>query len=907
MQKELVVKMINEYIESTKKLNNLLSSMLDETDNTKKLNDDELKRAAYSLNMCTVSVSQIIDYKDTNILEQEYEAILNNINLEQIPKDEALLHILKQLLDTITYFRIEEGEKQIIEKEYQQKMKNAIWSAVPNFGLIVAGGSPLTMAISLASQVGIGYMNYRRNREEYNLDKERQTWRLQRSAIEQFNGLRRELFDTAWRLADTYNFPDKYRLTERQISQYNEILMDTDELRKFERLDYIKDKFEAYPPFWYFFGNAANYIAGNANLKLQVDTREYYRNKAKEYFEKYEELETFNILREDKLVATCALEHIDLLLDEENGLKTNEQKIKDLLKLAIKSAGNSFDIIELCALAYLKIGNRADAAKILKMLVNEDYNSIINAQILSSIYVYEGRSAIEANKLDKYKQIVANYELLSLRIDKNYLFPMPQKGEGLKELESNFGVKQKEILKSMFEITLENLVQKYSIEWNKITSTFELGKDYPDKYFVNTSAAKNYRKKDFKKLCTDSEKFDYYKERLANADYSFNLLNILNEIYDVIIQLEYFNDDPALLNEIEIRIKKAINEYNEVISQLQKSITDKKFNLKDYQLSQDITIEVFVNGSLQRLLKHVNNKIDVIKDLNEITSIESALRAFCLKNKIDEPLLAFEVDEEEIHVDRVEKFLPDLLGHKTVVAKRNADFVKSLTAFVRERMAGIVSESKKGEIFYNGESVFNSYFDNERFNAFASLKKHSIMIITGCNNEDVDLIFTTDRIVTVINQEVKYGIRYHDVERKKNAILLYNGYIKKLKIEDASINTGKLYNLIQEISKKTITNLEEKTEYIENIDPVKLNRWFKDRKDAFGENVVRAYVLPTKSVFKSLGYLCEEDLDTSNSILQLYFDNVTNAILGLRLVQYKNINSQFQAKLMENNGILKLK
>ena len=69
--------------------------------------------------------------------------------------------------------------------------------------------------------------------------------------------------------------------------------------------------------------------------------------------------------------------------------------------------------------------------------------------------------------------------------------------------------------------------------------------------------------------------------------------------------------------------------------------------------------------------------------------------------------------------------------------KRNADFVKSLTAFVRERMAGIVSESKKGEIFYNGESVFNSYFDNERFNAFASLKKHSIMIITGCNNEDV--------------------------------------------------------------------------------------------------------------------------------------------------------------------------
>ena len=122
----------------------------------------EQVKAAYALNLCTVSISQIIDYKDVNIMEQEYEAILNNLNLEQIPKDEALLKILKQILDIITFFRIQEGDKRMIDKEYQQKMKNAIWSASPNIGLLVAGGSPVTMAVSLASQVGIGYMNYRR-------------------------------------------------------------------------------------------------------------------------------------------------------------------------------------------------------------------------------------------------------------------------------------------------------------------------------------------------------------------------------------------------------------------------------------------------------------------------------------------------------------------------------------------------------------------------------------------------------------------------------------------------------------------------------------------------------------------------------------------------------------------------
>lgn len=52
-------------------------------------------KAAYALNLCTVSVSQIIDYDDINTMEQEYEGILNNLNLEQMPKDEALLKIIK--------------------------------------------------------------------------------------------------------------------------------------------------------------------------------------------------------------------------------------------------------------------------------------------------------------------------------------------------------------------------------------------------------------------------------------------------------------------------------------------------------------------------------------------------------------------------------------------------------------------------------------------------------------------------------------------------------------------------------------------------------------------------------------------------------------------------------------------
>ena len=35
------------------------------------VSDEEKRRAAYALNLCTVSISQIIDYNDENILEQE--------------------------------------------------------------------------------------------------------------------------------------------------------------------------------------------------------------------------------------------------------------------------------------------------------------------------------------------------------------------------------------------------------------------------------------------------------------------------------------------------------------------------------------------------------------------------------------------------------------------------------------------------------------------------------------------------------------------------------------------------------------------------------------------------------------------------------------------------------------------
>jgi hypothetical protein len=379
------------------------------------LTDEDVKqKVAYALNLCTVSVSQIIDYHDIYILEQEYDAILNNINIQKFVKDNSLLSVLKQILDVITFFRIQEGDKKFIEKEYQFKLKNAIWSAVPNLSVIFTGGgeiNPVAVAISLASQIGIGYMNYRRNKSEYIFEKNKSEWELQRSAIEQFNGLRRELFETSWVLSRKYNFDDKYRLTEKQITQYNNILLDQDPLRRYERLDSISHYFGAFPPYWYYKGNAAKEISTKYSDE-NVDLSNEYKRIAMYDYDTFDSIyrEDMELMREDIIASSCSLEHI-ILLDKFK----DREKIGNLLERAIRLAGDNLDILQQCIFHYISLA--IDDSKyyqktigILKRLINEDYNPNLNGQILSRIYC-------------KYSRDKLAYDILSDRIGSENVIP----------------------------------------------------------------------------------------------------------------------------------------------------------------------------------------------------------------------------------------------------------------------------------------------------------------------------------------------------------------------------------------------------------------------------------------------------------------------------------------------------
>ena len=397
------------------------------------MDEQSRKKAAYALNLCLVSVSQIIDYGDVYILEQEYQSILNNLNLEHMPKDDALLDVLRQILDTITFFRIQEEEKKFIELDYNRKMKAAVWKALPNCQVILGAGKWYAMLLMLVYQVGTGYMNYRNAKAEVGQEHAKEIWELQRAAIEQFNGLRRELFTTAWKLADRYNFDDAWRLTENQITQYNKALMDGNLSRRLARLEDLEESFRAYPPFWYFKGHTALMLTQG-----EPEEATAMKAVAKAAFEEYFAINRsgYELLRTDPIYASCALEYVALLDRDE------VDKKQEYIRCAIQHAGSNFDILQLCAMAYLDIGAVDLAAKILRHLVCEGYNEEMNAQLLSAIYV-EGY----LNSGEQDTQYRVKYNFLCKIANEGELIPWPYaSGLTMQDQYADFIVNRRETL-----------------------------------------------------------------------------------------------------------------------------------------------------------------------------------------------------------------------------------------------------------------------------------------------------------------------------------------------------------------------------------------------------------------------------------------------------------------------------
>lgn len=618
---------------------------------------DQLK-AAYALNLCTVSVSQIVDYKDLNVLEQEYELILNNLNLHNMPKDQALLHILRQILDTVTFFRIYEGDKMMLEKKYQQKIKNAIWNAIPSFAL-VAFGDPYTFAMSMIASVGMGYMNYRKEKANTLTEREEQEWTLQRSAIEQFNALRRELFDTAWRLSDSYEFDDKYRLTESQISQYNSILMDSIPLRKYERLDSIKDNFEAYPPFWYYLANAAmdvvNVYKNETAFGDNISAINKYTQLAEQNYQKYLDKD-IDLLRNNYIRSACDLEYAALLLDSLPRIEDNEKKLRlckinYLIDDAIKHCGSKLDILQIASVYYLRLNKTEEATKHLRKLIIENYNTKTNSQLLSFIYLQE---AVFDNK--KFIPNTLKYKELIQFTDRMNLIPWVDSEkeltkEHLRNINELFLNNQKDQLYSYLEAIVNTIFHKEIISYNKELYNRH-NMDESDAFFEDTIYAEKERTKVYKKLYYKEGEWKRFTADLSEHTIIISLNKHINKLLrslDKLAQVAFnLNIDPETdLKSIKEVLTSNHSSYKGLlIDETKSSITDdsiiqqikylenkiekNEFEFKDYQRLSSLTLTTIMEKFIEDFVMNFWTKVIAPQNAyKELANIESNFTDFC--------------------------------------------------------------------------------------------------------------------------------------------------------------------------------------------------------------------------------------------------------------------------------------
>lgn len=711
---------------------------------SKKISIKDKLTTAYALNLCTVSVSRIINCKDQYVMDQEYDAILNNLNIQNMPNDDSLLKILKQILDVITFFKIQEGDKKFIEEDYKQALKQnlsrslniaGLLGSVSSIGIgsLTTPGSIVKAGLSVASTIGIGYMNYRSGKTQALLNKKKQEWELQRSAIEQLNALRRELFDTAWNLTKNFDVHDEFRLTEHQIEQYLKILDDNDNFRRFERLDFIRDKFLAYPPFWYQLGHTAKLVSME-----EPENREYYISYSKACFDFFMYQIDDNLLRDDQIASSCALEYSELL---DESIKEDREHIEELLGIAMRFSGNRNDVLELCAIGYLRIGKIDKATRILWRLVNEKYDENFNAEMLSMIYyqlymdvlldqelsaiicddktadfcMIPVKSLLESQKADKLNLIRYVYDLLGRRTTEDaYLIPLPE-DENTITSEGYLNARRKLLILKLSGIE-DQIYEKYSSEFaTMLIPSHLMGPEET----VDVTDVSSWLKNKINQILVNKQ-----SEQLINAVKSepmrVRMYYALNDLLGCLGK--YVNYSPELEHTIKDEIHDFVQDNEQLLKELERNIKNNSSSSITEALPKYVGL--FDLQELCERLKAIittynSNVLNNVEGLDDICSYERKLYLFAKEFDFNVPIIPHIGDE--ITIDKKKeipyKLDPSILNIDNLEEYERSrrlqkDRLDAIVAIFNEVRDDLLIDSEKVLIRVQGDNYYDSFIEN---------------------------------------------------------------------------------------------------------------------------------------------------------------------------------------------------
>jgi hypothetical protein len=312
------------------------------------------------LNQIAVSLTHIINYNDKVVLDQEYNNIINNLNLSKIP-DADIITLLQELMDLLTRSQIQEQERAYLqlnyEKNVQEELRKRLRSRIFDTDLVL---NPYAGVLNAVLNVGSFYFNYRTQMDQYKKEQDEKAWQIEAKTLEGLNQFYKKLLKTSWDLMRRYNFPDEWRLDEKQLSHYTAILRESDLELKYRKLERIEPSFQKFPPYWFYRGQTA------MDLDRPKD--------ALRCFDRFQQIHQ-GIFRKDPYAASTAM--CKAMLAGEGDVP--DEIRQDLERILTHSDDADWGNILFAALQYARLGDTETAGKLILRNLDNGHDAFIES------------------------------------------------------------------------------------------------------------------------------------------------------------------------------------------------------------------------------------------------------------------------------------------------------------------------------------------------------------------------------------------------------------------------------------------------------------------------------------------------------------------------------------------------
>lgn len=312
------------------------------------------------LNQIAVSLTHIMNYNDKVVLDQEYNNIINNLNLSKIP-DADIITLLQELMDLLTGSKIQAQERTYLERSYekniQQELRKRLRSRIFDTDVVL---NPYTTVLNAVLNTGSFYFNYRSQIDQYRKEQDEKAWQIDVKTLEGLNQFYKKLLKYSWDLMRRYNLADEWRLDEKQLANYTAILKEADPELKYRKLERIEGSFQKFPPYWYYRGQAAMDI-GQPGEALRC-------------FDQFQRIHQ-GIFRKDPYAASTAMCKTMLAGEAAPPAAVRE----DLERILINSDDADWGNILFAALQYARLGDAETAGKLILRNLDNGYAAFIES------------------------------------------------------------------------------------------------------------------------------------------------------------------------------------------------------------------------------------------------------------------------------------------------------------------------------------------------------------------------------------------------------------------------------------------------------------------------------------------------------------------------------------------------